>query len=596
MYCQLQELKKLKSTRPSHVREALSNLPETLDETYERMLTRIEKISRKDALVLRWLTYAHFPLTLGELAETRVIDLEGDGSVDVDDRGGLEDLLAILSGLVTIEGIDNVHGEMEASRFMSVDSEESNTDVTNPVRRVETDAKVRFAHFSVKEYLESERILQSDAKTYYMESAREHTFLAQSCLTYLMQYSCNLEKTSTRQDLTEFPLLKYAARSWSYHSSLRQSSGVSRETIFLNSKTARRDWLLIYQSDKEWAPFDKLGRIGSSVYYASFFGLSEVVQELLKTYTDVNARGGVYGNALQAASVGGYEEVVYMLLDAGANVNAQGGYYGNALQAASVRGHENLVRVLLDRDADANAQRRFHGNMVQAFEVISFERLLRMTINAGYTVSMRPGGGIAAGARGEAFGNALQAASLGGYKKVVEILLNAGADANAQGGFYGNALNAASIEGHERVVRILLDRGANADDQGGPIFRNALQAASVSGHVKVVSTLLDAGANANAQGGAWGNALQAASTNGYIKVVQMLIEHGADVSAQGGTYGNALQGASFGGKEKIVEILIERGADVNVQGGQHGNASQAASLRGHKKVVSMLLERGAYSL
>lgn len=80
--CQLEELKRLKSTRPSHVEAALCDLPDTLDKTYERILTGNEKRSRKDALVLlRWLTFASSPLSLGELAEVRIIDLEGDGRV-----------------------------------------------------------------------------------------------------------------------------------------------------------------------------------------------------------------------------------------------------------------------------------------------------------------------------------------------------------------------------------------------------------------------------------------------------------------------------------------------------------------------------------
>ena len=54
----------------------------------------------------------------------------------------------------------------------------------------------------------------------------------------------------------------------------------------------------------------------------------------------------------------------------------------------------------------------------------------------------------------------LQAASSGGYDKVVQMLMDAGADVNAQGGGYGNALQAASERGHEKVVQMLIDAGA----------------------------------------------------------------------------------------------------------------------------------------
>ncbi|EXJ53290.1 uncharacterized protein A1O5_13470, partial [Cladophialophora psammophila CBS 110553] len=45
-----------------------------------------------------------------------------------------------------------------------------------------------------------------------------------------------------------------------------------------------------------------------------------------------------------------------------------------------------------------------------------------------------------------------------GHEKVVQTLLDRGADFNAQGGLYGNALQAASEGGHEKVVQLLRDK------------------------------------------------------------------------------------------------------------------------------------------
>lgn len=39
--------------------------------------------------------------------------------------------------------------------------------------------------------------------------------------------------------------------------------------------------------------------------------------------------------------------------------------------------------------------------------------------------------------------------------------MDQGANANAQGGIYGNALQAASYQGHEKVVQQLLEKGAD---------------------------------------------------------------------------------------------------------------------------------------
>jgi len=40
------------------------------------------------------------------------------------------------------------------------------------------------------------------------------------------------------------------------------------------------------------------------------------------------------------------------------------------------------------------------------------------------------------------------------------VLLDQGPDVNAQGGDYGIALQAASLHGHEKVVQMLLNHGA----------------------------------------------------------------------------------------------------------------------------------------
>jgi len=187
----------------------------------------------------------------------------------------------------------------------------------------------------------------------------------------------------------------------------------------------------------------------------------------------------------------------------------------------------------------------------------------------------------------------LQAASREGHKKVVQILLDAGAPVDAQGGFCGNALQAASRNGHEKVVQILLGEvptstlkvESMAVSAGGVIWRSREGGA----------ILLDAGADVNAQD-RYGSALHGASQDGHEMVVRALLDAGADVNTQGGYFGNALQAASYGGHQKVVQILLDAGADVNTQGGYYGNALGAASYRNHKKVMEMLLGASAQGL
>ena len=142
------------------------------------------------------------------------------------------------------------------------------------IRQAVQDTRVRFAHFSVKEYIESDRIMESRAKDFYLENAKEQEFLAQSCLTYLLHYSNSNDKSSTSHDLVIFPLLKYAARSWFYHASLQQSGKVGQELCLLNSESTKLDWLRVYQPDRPQTNWDDdLEDTGSNVYYCQLYGI-----------------------------------------------------------------------------------------------------------------------------------------------------------------------------------------------------------------------------------------------------------------------------------------------------------------------------------
>ena len=102
-YCQLQVLTQFKSTSPKLIKQALLNLPKTLDDTYSRMLELINEDDRSYALqCLRWIAYAHSPLSLDELTEANIIhpsdDPAADGTVETDNRGSWRDALDILAG------------------------------------------------------------------------------------------------------------------------------------------------------------------------------------------------------------------------------------------------------------------------------------------------------------------------------------------------------------------------------------------------------------------------------------------------------------------------------------------------------------------
>jgi ankyrin repeat protein len=415
------------------LRKALAALPPTLDTTYDRILCAIAEEDVDYAIrVLLWLAFSDRPLAVDEVAEVTAIDVARNPAFDREEV--LEDpleALDICSSLVTI-ATDDSNGRLESTRQVAV-----------------------LAHYSVKEYLVSDRIQRGQAARYSMQSAVCHSTIAEACLGYLGQFQ--KPEPMTEDTLGEYKLARYSAEFWMSHTQKAGDRAVetSRAALYLLSSdnAAYLNWIRIHDPEDPWkrSNFKRgIKGIPSPIYYAALYGLGEVTRLLLEERADVNAQGGKYGNALQAASARGHKAVVKMLLDKGTDVNAQGGHYGNALQAASEGGHEAVVRLLLDKGADINAQGGRYGSALQAAAEGGHEAVVRLLLDEGAEVN----------AQGGKYGNALQAASWGGEEAVVKMLLDKGADINAQGGEYGNALQAALSEREEAVVKMLVSRGA----------------------------------------------------------------------------------------------------------------------------------------
>ena len=238
------------------------------------------------------------------------------------------------------------------------------------------------------------------------------------------------------------------------------------------------------------------------------------------------------------------------------------------LYVALTRGDVDLVEKLLQGGADANVRGPDGAGLLQVAAVFGVLEALEILLKAGADPN----------AQGGEYGNALQAIAAYDGRKLdaLRLMLQAGADVNLKGGKFGHALVAAAAtelhpeievsEPTSRVIQLLLDYGANPNAMGGT-YETALGASVARKDYRSVQEFLEREADVNARVAWWGSYLQMASCGGDIPTVQILIDCGANIDAQGGFYGNALQAAAAKGHGQVVQILRELRAYFDSLGG-----------------------------
>lgn len=399
VYCQLDNLRRC---MPSSIRKSLNELPVTLDETYERTLQCIPKQKCQHAhRLFQCLVAAVRPLRVQELAEIFAIEFGSNVALSlVEDWRPEDPEEAVLSACSTLISI-------------IIDGNGSKI--------------VQFSHFSVKEFLTSDRLQTTDVENvrqYYVPLEPAHTLLAQACLTVLLQLDENVDKTR----LETFALAVYASEHWVDHAKFQNVVSQIQDTIehlFNPMKPHFRAWIWIHNMDP-WSSRSKLDECSSpprpdltSLYYAALCGFSGLAKRLIVAHAeDVNAKccPSARSTPLHAASLRGHVDVAHVLFDHGADIHVQKEGNVTPLHIASSHGHLKVVQFLLEREAVIDAR-----------------------VDLGCTP--------------------LYYASKNGHLEVVRLLLDHGADANIRAG-YGTPFQAATGNKHHDVARLLQDHGA----------------------------------------------------------------------------------------------------------------------------------------
>jgi len=429
VFCQLEMLR---HCLPPSVRRTLAELPESLDETYERILKEIKGPNRDHAhRIMQCLVVAVRPLRVEELADVLAVDFDdSEGIAKLKPSWRWEDeeqaLLSSCSSLITI--------------------------ITSDTSRI-----VQFSHFSVKEFLTSPRFATSSGgvSRYHIALKPAHTILGQACLGVLLRSDDPLKNGIPETS----PLARYAAQHWVTHAQFESLSPYLRrpmEYLFDLNQPYFASWLNLYDADLPPKPsstffiFSPQHKSGAApLYYAALFGFHDLAEHLIGKYPQqVNAYGGYYVTPLVAALANDHFRVAELLLlhGAGTTVNVRGHVKRTPLHSAAYYGQIDAVRLLLKHNADVTPQD-----------------------DIGWTALHYPGD-IHDYCKGLNVSQQLA--------EITRLLLEHGADVDARSLIGWTPLQVAALRGNVAVARVLLEHGANVDEEdnrGRTPFQYALE-------------------------------------------------------------------------------------------------------------------------
>jgi cytohesin len=456
---------------------------------------------------------------------------------------------------------------------------------------------VQFSHFSVKEFLTSDRLAIStiDASHYHhILLEPSHTIMAQACLSVLLRLDSPINKDS----LKDFPLARYASQHFGDHAEFGNVFAHIREGIddLLDAdKPHFAAWLLGHQGHFRRV----LERPEATpLYHVARFGYRAMVDYLIsKRPEDLIVRGS-YGIPLHASLHNGHADVALLLLGHCTDVDVRGIDDRTPLHMAADCGLLEVTRILIERGASINARDSsdrtpLHPTFNQpgTFDETYFD-VVQYLLEHGIDVDAQAN---------TENSTPLHLASYFGGFRVAQLLLDHGADINVRDKNGQTPLHGTVVDLYDdasdlffNVIQFLLEHGADVVAQDHDHL-TPLHVASRYNGTRVVRLLLEHSANVDARDNEYATPLHFASRCGNVKVARLLLEHGAGIHALDGNLSTPLHFASEISNADTARLLLEHGADVHALDNNHSTPLHFTSRRGHSAVAvaRVLLEHGA---
>ncbi|EJT77594.1 hypothetical protein GGTG_02700 [Gaeumannomyces tritici R3-111a-1] len=445
----------VKQTARGLDRSLLEDLPKTVDEAYEGILSRSKapQVTRKAILILLG---AYRPLNLREvqIALELAPDTVCPGSLDLEPDQAFKRRLRECCGLFVTVHDDKVYFLHQTAReFLLPLAASSPGPAAPPI----------WAHtFSIRQ---------------------AHTVLAESCTVYLDRLNHQADADPTAD------LLDYSAENWGAH--FREAGIVDDAAVIpfalriCDPKSeSYSKWSDIYWISLHWLP----PKSTTNLTLPSHFGHDSAVKLLLSTgKVDIDSGDNRGQTPLSWAAESGHEAVVKLLFDTGeVDINSSDNAGQTPLLLAARCGHEAVVKFLLNTGKiDINSRDNGGQTPLSCAVENGHEAVVKLLLDTG---------NVDIHSRNNKGQTPLSLAAYYGREAVVKLLLDTGkVDVDSRDNKGQTPLLLAAKNKLEAVVKLLLDTGKVDVDSRNNRGQTPLLLAAYYGYEAVVKLLLDTG-------------------------------------------------------------------------------------------------------
>ena len=350
-------------------------------------------------------------------------------------------------------------------------------------------------------------------------------------------------------------------------------------------------------------------------------GQSESVMFLLESGADVNIIKPDGTTCLHLAVHGHCsKEALLKIIEQGANVNALNNNGQTALVLACYTAQEKHVKVLLKRGADPNISDA-SGNSSLLFAVSGHcsNKTLQEIITQKADLDYQNNKGRTALALACFYGHydsvkvlleaasnpnisdnegctSLHTAAIGGSsKKIIQAIINHGADVKATSKKRFTALMMACKHKNLHTAKVLLKAGSDtniADKDGNTCLMYAVHCDC---NKDVLQAIIDRGADVNMTDKSNVTALMIALVKKYTDAILLLLKAGADpnIRKDDCTATCLMYAVDTDCSKEVLQAITDHGADVNATSKETSTALMIACEKSYTDAINVLLEAGA---